>query len=86
MAGKNGIHGCTERVRVVYSEPNEFFKNCYVVVKTYPLTKTDDVHNWLQKGECVKHEYVSFSKYLAKFGMLQEFNNHLRSKKSRPSE
>lgn len=79
MEGKDGTHGGAERVRFKHKDHIEFFDNCYLYVKPFKLSKENDVFNWKQKGECVKHEYVSFANYLEKYGELPEFNDFKRS-------
>lgn len=81
MLGKDGTHGGAERVRFKHKNPDSFFENIYVFVKSFPLKQNDEVYNWKQKGECVKHEYVSFAEYLNNYGELPEFNDQKKSKK-----
>ena len=81
MEGKNGIHGGAERVRFKHKKHLHFFENCYLYVDTFELSESDEVYNWKQKGECVKHEYVSFANYIEKHEELPEFNDQKRSKK-----
>mgnify|MGYP003627092980 FL=1 len=80
MKGKIGIHGGAERVKFKHSDENLFFKDTFISVESFVLTD-DEVFNWKQKGNCVKHEYVRFADYLEKFGKLPEFNDQKRSKK-----
>ena len=80
MKGKKGIHGGAERVKFKHSDENLFFKDTFVFAELFTLTD-DEVFNWKQKGNCVKHEYVRFSNFLEKFGKLPEFNDQKRSKK-----
>jgi hypothetical protein len=81
MEGKSGIHGGAERVRFKHTDFREFFEKVYICVKPFPLRKNDHVFNWKQKGECLKHEYVSIANYLENFWELPEFNDQKRSKK-----
>lgn len=82
MKGANGRHGGAERVRFKHKDSEKFFKNVYVSVRLFPVSSTRNTPNdWKQKGECVKHEYVSFGDYLDKYGELPEFNDMNRSKK-----
>ncbi len=81
MVGMDGIHGGAERVRFKHKNPEEFFNHAYIYVKAFPLKEDNDVYNWKQKGECVKHEYVSFANYLEKHGVLPEFNDQKKSRK-----
>jgi len=79
--GKNGLHGGAERVQFKHKRVHNFFKNVFVAVKSFPLNHKDEVEDWKQKGECVKHEYVSFAHYLERYGELPEFNDMKRSPK-----
>lgn len=81
MFGKDGTHGGAERVRFKHKDSSLFFNNTYVAVSPFPLIQNNEVYNWKQKGECVKHEYVSFANYFEKFEELPEFNDQKRSKK-----
>jgi hypothetical protein len=82
MKGKMGIHGGAERVKFKHKDEKLFFRDCYVSVCPFPLSKSRDTVTDLRiKGECVKHEYTSFADYMAKFGRLPEFNDQERSKK-----
>ena len=81
MLGKDGTHGGAERVRFKHKNPVSFFENIYICVKSFPLKQNDEVFNWKQKGECVKHEYESFAEYLNNYGELPEFNDQKKSKK-----
>ena len=75
-------HGGAERVRYKHKDTSKFFANAYVAVCSFPLSREkDSANDWRQKGECVKHEYVSFAEYLERFGVLPEFNDQKRSKK-----
>lgn len=81
ILGKDGTHGGAERVRFKHKNPDTFFGDIYVCVKSFPLKHNDEVYNWKQKGECVKHEYASFAEYLNNYGELPEFNDQKKSKK-----
>jgi len=82
MKRKNETHGGAQRVRFKHQDYELFFKNLYVSVCSFPLSlRRDTPEDWKMKGECAKHEYVSFATYLEKYGQLPEFNDHLRSKK-----
>ncbi|MDB4121341.1 hypothetical protein N9576_00275 [bacterium] len=81
MNNKDGFHSGAQRVRLKHKNTEEFFKNVFVTVKSFPLSHTNEIADWRQKGECVKHEYVSFADYMEKFGKLPEFNDMEWSKK-----
>lgn len=81
MNKNDGVHGGAERVRFKHKDIEEFFKNVFIAVKSFPLSHTNEIADWRQKGECVKHEYVSFADYMERFGKLPEFNDMERSKK-----
>ncbi len=82
MEGKYNTHGGAQRVRFKYKNFNEFFNDLFVSVYSFPVSKTrDTADDWRIKGECVKHEYVSFAEYLDLFGFLPEFNDQSKSKK-----
>jgi hypothetical protein len=78
----DGVHGGAERVRFRHKDSELFLANVYIAICSFPLTPSKDTaDDWRQKGECVKHEYVSFAEYLDLYGELPEFNDQERSKK-----
>ncbi|MCK5542828.1 MAG: hypothetical protein KAI40_09050 [Desulfobacterales bacterium] len=82
MNGKNKIHGGAERVRFKHQNAMEFFQNVCVSIKSFPLSENQNPSfDWRQKGECVKHEYVSFANYIDRYGELPEFNDQDKSRK-----
>lgn len=78
----DSVHGGAERVRFKHRNCTEFFANTYVSLCSVKLSPTQNTANdWRLKGDCVKHEYVSFANYMDKHGALREFNDQTRSKK-----
>ena len=73
-------HGGAQRVRFKHKNSTLFFNNLYVSVLPFPLLSNngDDLRI---KGECLKHEYVSFAEYVDLYGVLPEFNDQKRSLK-----
>lgn len=82
MKGANRVHGGAERVRFKYPNSDAFFEKTYVSARIFPISssrKTSD--DWRIKGDCVRHEYVSFADYFDLYNNLPEFNDPEKSKK-----
>ncbi len=82
MKGINGVHGGAERVRFKHKKHKSLLGNLYVSIRLFPVSEEqNDPKDWRQKGECVKHEYVSFADYINKYNQLPEFNDQQKSPK-----
>lgn len=82
MKGNARVHGGADRVRFKHKSHEIFFKKAIISIKSFPISTGGNISTDLRiKGECVKHEFVSFAEYFDKFNELPEFNDHKKSKK-----
>ena len=86
IRGIKNVHGGGDRVRYWMDKEKiletTFFNNLYLSVELFPISSlTYEPDILRQKGECVKHEYISFAEFYEKHSRLPQFNDRNKSPK-----
>lgn len=80
--GKGNYHSGAKRVRCKYKDYKKLIKHLYVAVRPFKCdVNSNKEKDLLIMGKVAEYEYICFSEYVKRFGMLPKFNNKKLSPK-----
>jgi hypothetical protein len=82
IKGKKSQHSGAKKIIYKYKDYEKLIKDLYVAVRPFKCdVNSNTVKDLLIMGKVAEYEYICFSEYVKRFGMLPEFNNKKLSPK-----